>query len=345
MPRAPRSTQTAARTPAKSAARRTPASGGPRGAAPAASRTRKPELPPILAALGSEHRYQARLLKVLEDQAGLFNQGKSPDIEIMWGVMHYMTHFPDRYHHPKEDLIFEKVLLRDRRAQREITGLREAHLSISEQGQELLALIETRRGAHPVTDPDRRLYLLSMDYVKSMREHMDFESVHFFPHAMHLLKPADWAEIDERMRPILDPVFGEYVAEEYQPLHRHFTESVREVEVGRLRAQLVEVVALIESLTAAIGGVRRAINLVRQHNSQARQRNRELIHRIGTQRSLRGLREAMGHMREVNDEMRGHVIDKLRGVLSEAGREALVPYDHNDKYGPRLLRRLARRDR
>lgn len=345
MPRAPRSPQSAARAPAKAGVRRrsTVARLPAPASAPARRTAREAEAPPILIALAGEHRYQARLLKVLEDQAGLFNQGKSPDAEVMWGVMHYMTHCPDRYHHPKEDLIFDRVLQRDRRAATAIAGLREAHRSISAQGEELLALIEARRGEHPLTDPDRHIYLLAMDYVKSMREHMDFESMHFFPRAMKLLKPADWAEIDARMRPILDPVFGEFVAEEYQPLHRHYTESVREIEVGRLRAQLVEAVALIESLTAAIGGVRQAINLIGAHNRQARQRNRELLGRVLAQRSLRGLRDSLGRLRKSNLEMREEVSHKVQAALAAAGREALVPYDHDDRYGPRLLRRLVRR--
>ena len=89
-------------------------------AKPRRARSRAPEsarsdasVPNIVAALVDEHKYQARLLTVMERQVGLLNQRKLPDYEVMHGVMRYMTQFPDRFHHPKEDLLFDKVLARD----------------------------------------------------------------------------------------------------------------------------------------------------------------------------------------------------------------------------------------
>ena len=56
--------------------------------------------------LQSEHTDFAKLLDLLEAQIGLFHRGEQPDYNLMLDIFYYMTHYPDRFHHPKEDLAF-----------------------------------------------------------------------------------------------------------------------------------------------------------------------------------------------------------------------------------------------
>jgi len=111
-------------------------------------RAAEPAAPDILHALGDEHKYQARLLNLLEKQVGLLNQKLPADLEVMAGVMRYMTRYPDRFHHPKEDLLFEKIVLRDAAAKPRVDELLQAHETIIGQGAELLRALG-------ITDPRR----------------------------------------------------------------------------------------------------------------------------------------------------------------------------------------------
>ena len=138
-------------------------------AKPRRARSRAPEsarsdasVPNIVAALVDEHKYQARLLTVMERQVGLLNQRKLPDYEVMHGVMRYMTQFPDRFHHPKEDLLFDKVLARDPASAESVAQLRRAHVDITAAGAQLFDLVgRSRQGeAEALRDPLRKTCLL-----------------------------------------------------------------------------------------------------------------------------------------------------------------------------------------
>jgi hemerythrin-like domain-containing protein len=59
--------------------------------------------------LHAEHANFDMLLELLEGQLDLFHDGKSPDYALMLDIMFYMTHYPDAFHHPREDLAFARI--------------------------------------------------------------------------------------------------------------------------------------------------------------------------------------------------------------------------------------------
>jgi hemerythrin-like domain-containing protein len=63
----------------------------------------------ILRRLREEHRNIARVLKALEHQLAIFDHGEQPDYDVLVAAAEYFTGFPDRCHHPKEDLIFRNL--------------------------------------------------------------------------------------------------------------------------------------------------------------------------------------------------------------------------------------------
>ncbi len=189
-------------------------------------------LPDILQALDEEHHYQQRLLKLLEKQVAHLNQRQQPDYEVMHGVMRYMTNYPDRFHHPKEDLVFGKVVERDPSLKASVDSLLHEHGEIIARGAELLALVDRCRA-----DPDRAdthtLRKSAHAYIGHLRRHMDAETLRFFPLAQRVLRRADWADVDARMKPILDPVFGEEVADGFHALRAHAEHAAAARELRR----------------------------------------------------------------------------------------------------------------
>jgi hemerythrin-like domain-containing protein len=296
-------------------------------------------VPDILAALEGEHRYQARLLKALEEQVGLLNQEQEPDVEMLWGVMHYMTHFPDRYHHPKEDLIFERLAARDPAAQPALKKLLDAHRSISDAGARLFGLIEQQRGDTPDPELWPEIRIQAKDYVKSLRLHMDMENRHMFPRALAGLQEDDWREIDARMKPILDPVFSEQVADEYQTLHERYVNEEKQVSLGRTTINLMEVAALIEAITALIGGINRIRVAVREHNRGITRENRERLAQWSSTPDREARRELMQLLLQGNRERAAAVTQRVQRLWDDARTAAADPYDpRHGEHGPRWLR-------
>src|SRR6516162_4183401 len=63
--------------------------------------------------LRQEHRNIESLLGVLEAELSVFDRGDRPDYEVVLAVIDYFKDYPDSCHHPKEDMIVEKLKARD----------------------------------------------------------------------------------------------------------------------------------------------------------------------------------------------------------------------------------------
>ena len=64
---------------------------------------------PVLATLYAEHRYMSTLMKLLADQLDAVEQGEDVDAHVLYESLHYMTHYPDAFHHPREDLVYQRA--------------------------------------------------------------------------------------------------------------------------------------------------------------------------------------------------------------------------------------------
>src|ERR1700745_1337419 len=63
--------------------------------------------------LRQEHSKLEKLLRVLERELSVFDRGERPDYEVVLAVIDYFKDYPDSCHHPKEDMIVEKLKARD----------------------------------------------------------------------------------------------------------------------------------------------------------------------------------------------------------------------------------------
>lgn len=314
-------------------------------------RTRRPaqgstvernELPAILQSLGDEHKYQARLLNVLEKQVGLLNQRQTPDYAMMRGVMRYMTQFPDRYHHPKEDLLFEKIVLRDAGARAAVDELLEAHTSIIDKGSRLLQLIDQRLNGAADGD-DHVLRKAAHAYIGTLRRHMDIEWLHLFPRALEVLQPEDWRDVDAKMKPILDPVFGATVSTEFQSLHDESTAKTEPEPPGRLGVGLIEAAALIESVASVIIGLTKIRQDLTRHNQAAIRANNELVRELIRLMPMDDRVRMLGEVCERNVAMFSDINARMVNLWSDMWAAARRPYEDDGPYAPKLLKPLRRR--
>ena len=110
-----------------------------RGPAPVSGRAGAPE---IMVTLNSEHRYISSLLEALAEQADNLLPGRKPDYALMHDIVRYMASFPDEYHHPREDLVFDRLVARDPEARPIVEELLEGHREINRRSRELLGHLE-----------------------------------------------------------------------------------------------------------------------------------------------------------------------------------------------------------
>ncbi len=172
----------------------------------------------VIAALHRDHANIAKLLDLLESEILAIEVGKTPDYPLMQDIMRYMTQYPDRFHHPKEDLIFAQVLKREPGARADVEDLLQEQISIGLAGQEFDRLF--RKSDVDSIAVREQLGTAGFAYIRTLREHMLKEETKLFALAKVVFTKEDWQLIDEEVDAIEDSLFGEMIADDYQRLYR-----------------------------------------------------------------------------------------------------------------------------
>jgi hemerythrin-like domain-containing protein len=202
---------------------------------------------PLMKALRAEHRHIATVMQLFADQLKAVEQGELVDTHVVYEIMDYMVTWPDRYHHPREDLIYGRVAEVDSKAADEVDTLQRDHDNTAKNGRKVLQDIERWREGEvsgAVVAKSGRAY------IDHMYEHMNVEEKVVFPHIEAVLSIQDWRELaeDDELRAVGDPIFGTKVQREFRNMTRKLRRSLRRgVERGTM-VEWIGIEALMESL-------------------------------------------------------------------------------------------------
>ena len=151
----------------------------------------------------------------MERQLVVFDEGRTPDYEMIQAIIDYCLNFPDLHHHPTEDLILEK-LTQHGAASEDFRDLQQEHEELSDL---------TRRFAAAVLDilreaemPRGSFQQMAREFLEFYRHHINKEEMSFLPPALKVLSDGDWAEITENLAHQEDPIFGSKADARYEAL-------------------------------------------------------------------------------------------------------------------------------
>ena len=175
-------------------------------------------MPETVRLLRQEHANMSMLLDLLDHQLARFKAGAEPDYAVVKGIIDYFLSYPDLHHHPKEDLIYLRLRVRD--------PVQAEALAELLAGHDDLALLTRRfaratldRMLNPGEEPWQWFTSLGREFIDTNRRHMAKEEEHFFPMVLRLLTPEDWAAIDAQVTDRADPLFGGKVEGRFAALH------------------------------------------------------------------------------------------------------------------------------
>lgn len=171
----------------------------------------------VIQALRTEHSNIAQLLAMLERQWARLVAGEPLNADIMEAAADYFQSYPDLYHHPKEDLIFQRLRQRDPAAARAFGDLQCEHEEIATRTRQFAQCVQAG-----FSEPDERetLGYWLQSFIAYQREHMAKEERLFFPAALRALIDTDWQHIRARITDQEDPLLGEAIGARYEAL-RH----------------------------------------------------------------------------------------------------------------------------
>jgi hemerythrin-like domain-containing protein len=185
----------------------------------------------IIEMLREEHRNIAKLLNVLEQELKVFDRSERPDYDVFQAIIEYFQEYPERFHHPKEDIVF-RVLKERNPTLATAVGNVEADHEI--EGARL------RRFAQMVHDiladqelPRQEFHAAAQDFIQHQRRHMAMEERLLFPAALEGLTPADWAQLDARAEDHKDPLFDGATLSKFHNLQETILRWEQETEEQR----------------------------------------------------------------------------------------------------------------
>jgi hemerythrin-like domain-containing protein len=185
----------------------------------------------VIEILRQEHRNVEKLLLVLERELGVFARGEYPDYEVIHAVIGYFQVYPNVYHHPLEDMVFEKLKTRDSAAAAKIGDLAADHRRGAEHLRRVSQAVESALA-------DRELLRQTIndiirDFIENERRHMAMEERDFFPAAVKALQPRDWQDIASRSTDRKNPLFSEVIEERFEVVRSHVWQLEQEAEAER----------------------------------------------------------------------------------------------------------------
>jgi hemerythrin-like domain-containing protein len=161
----------------------------------------------VLEQLHADHRHFGRLLELLRRELERLRQAEPADLVLLLDAVEYFEVYPDRIHHPREDVVLAAAAARDPELAGLARELREEHAALARLTLSLRQRIEDalRDAAverEPLTEDLRR-------FIERQAAHMDTEEARLFPRIADALGPDDWRTIEPALPEARDPMFAD----------------------------------------------------------------------------------------------------------------------------------------
>ena len=166
----------------------------------------------------SEHDYFRRLLDLLERQVDVFHAGDQPNYPLMLDIIYYLRHYSDESHHPREDVAFTRLGLRDPDLQLQLARLAQEHRVIIHIGENLEKSLE--RAVADAFVPRADIEALAATYLVYYRSHIQREEQEVLPRAATMLTAEDWELVRQAAPAMADPLLGNSAAARFRELRR-----------------------------------------------------------------------------------------------------------------------------
>ena len=188
----------------------------------------------IIEILLEEHRNIKKLLHVLEQELDVFDHSDQPDYEILQAIIEYFQDYPESHHHPKEDMVFEKLKARDPALAKRVGDVEEEHQIETKRLQQFSRAVDDVLAGREFLR--QTFHNVVHDFIEHQRKHMDKEELMLFPAAVRALQPEDWADIDTRLNDRKDPLFSGVTQNKFTALQQTILRWERETQANRVAA-------------------------------------------------------------------------------------------------------------
>lgn len=174
-----------------------------------------------------EHEYFARLLRLLQKQVDLFHAGGELNYALMQDIVSYLREYCDQFHHPREDVAFQRLTSYCPDLELIVARLRQEHRVIAHTGATLLIHIEAALEGSIL--PREELEAAAATYLIYYQNHIRTEETAILARAAQHLTAEDWEAVRAAVPVAPDPLFGVDPQTRFRELRRQISQEARAV--------------------------------------------------------------------------------------------------------------------
>ncbi len=242
----------------------------------------------VIWTLKTEHGNIEKLLDTVLDELGGSGATDRPKYAVIAGILDYLHSYSDAFHHPREDLLFERLNKRQPELERAISTLLDEHQWFDTQGDTLEQALHRHMVGKRSQQRNKRLDTQIRRYVKKLRAHLRMEEKEVFSQTS-ALHQHDWMAIDKGLSYQPDPLFGRQVQQRYEELADALAGRVEGISESLAMRDVTGLETLANGIDALDTGLTR---LGKQLVAQAKtglETQRELLKQSRDSRSLKAV--------------------------------------------------------
>lgn len=180
----------------------------------------------MLSLINQDHKQVEQLLNVLTQQlAQIESEQQGVDFSLMGDIVHYLRNYIDKYHHPKEDLIYAYYLENYVTDVDTPNRLATEHQSLNFLCRDLCHSLNIIQLDSVM--PFEELATQLRHFIEKQRAHIEFEESAVLPAIVKLFTPDDWCHINHLWRngDLQDCETNALFLDAYKNLHKRMMDA------------------------------------------------------------------------------------------------------------------------
>lgn len=186
--------------------------------------------------LFADHHNFQRLLNCFEAELAWYEKDQPwrANLAIILDIFDYIQFYPETYHHPSEEAVYELLLQKEVEQSEVIRALKAEHRELEEVTRRARTLFNAI--ANDSVVPVNKLVEVSREFLERQREHIRRENEIIYPLLSAHVSHEEWERVTQELEEQRDPLFSEAIEEEYSSLYDAILEAEGDVIGATARA-------------------------------------------------------------------------------------------------------------
>lgn len=189
---------------------------------------------PTQSQLNADHYNFLRLLRCLESEITCYeaDQASHAKLAVILDIFEYVQIYPEKFHHPIEDLVFELLLIKQVQGSEDVWAIKSEHKKLEELTRRAAQLFTSVANDTVVSVED--LITVTREFISRQLDHINRENRLVYPLLEKNISDQEWDEITAKVSVGNDPVFNDSIKKEYKNLYKAIVQSERGVAIDAM---------------------------------------------------------------------------------------------------------------